>query len=176
VPAPVSAAVAEAVKAGHGIERVEKLLDRIERADRDDRLRRWKEVFELAEADPEVAKTLKDIATGRSPAANRYVRYVAAANAAGFGMPTGIGPNSIPAGVPPLGVYITLHRGISIPRHKKRRLRLDPSLENLNVAVPPNADNSLRFQEILWTIMEKYHLDFRTEPDGTFVIFPESLI
>jgi hypothetical protein len=173
VPAPVSAAVTEAVKAGQGIERVEKLLDRIERADRDERLRRWKEVFEFTEIDPTVVKKLEDLATGRSPAANRYVRYVAAANVAGFGMPTGIGPNSIPAGVPPLGVYITLHRGISIPRHKKRHIRLDPALENLIVVVPPNANNSLHFQEILWTILEKYHLDFRTEEDGTFMIVRE---
>ena len=155
-----------------GTEKLETLLNQIDLVEREERLRRWMAIFELADVDTEVVQKLNEIATGRSPAASRYVRYVAAANVAGFGKPTRIGPNSIRPGIPPLGLYINLHRGLPIPHDRKRHLRLDPSVENLNVEVLPNADDNLRFQEILWTILEKYHLDFRTEPDGAFMIFP----
>jgi hypothetical protein len=172
VPAPVSPAVAATVAAGQGTKRVEKLLDRIERAGRQERLRRWMEISELTRADPAVAKKLKAVATGDSPAANRYVRFIAAANTAGFGALRSLGPNSIR--IPrELGGYIKAHGQLINFQGERQRLQFDPSLENLIVVVPPNADNTLHFQEILWTILEKYHLDFRTEEDGTFVIAPK---
>jgi hypothetical protein len=171
VPAPVSPAVAATVAAGQGTKRVEKLLDRIERAGRQERLRRWMEISELTRADPAVAKNLKAVATGDSPAANRYVRFIAAANTAGFGRPFTAGPVNLQNGMT-LETFATTYNMMHDPE-KTPLLGLDPSLKNLNAIVPPNADNSLHFQEILWTILEKYHLDFRTEKDGSFMIVPE---
>jgi hypothetical protein len=168
----VSPQVIATASAGQGAKRLEELLDGIDHVDRDERFRRWMEIFEFTEVDPAVVKKLEDVATGRSPAASRYVRFVAAANTGGFGLPNHIGPNSVRHGKP-LGIYINGRRMMPIPPSMKGHIEVAPPLENLIVVVPPNADNSLYFQEILWTILEKYHLDFRTEADGTFMIVPE---
>ncbi|WP_165250397.1 hypothetical protein [Paludisphaera soli] len=112
---------------------------------------------------------LAEFARDGGPEASREARFFAAAVVAGFGKPTRIGPNSLGPGTS-LEWYIDLQRGT--PISGPRRLKLDPALKDLKVEVARNAKDDLHFQEILWTILDRYRLDFKLDADDTFVIVP----
>jgi hypothetical protein len=157
------------------IMQAERHLSGIETVARDEKLKRWRAIFDLADQHPEVAAHLKRLAAARPSDLPRYQRFVVAANVAGFGMPTGIGPNSVRGSS--LAAYLHDLRQVGHRSSKtwiiySKRLSLDPKLKDLIVSFGPNAGNDLKFQEILWGIIEKYDLDFRTEPDSTFLIVP----
>lgn len=146
------------------------LLRDLDTLKREERIGRWKAIFELSETSQEAACRLRQMTMPEAGGVDRYQRFVAASNVAGFGMPTRIGPNQVD--FLPLGRYVEIQRGIRVPNHRGRRLRVDPAIAKLPVTVVPNRGDDLYFQEIIWTIINKYNLDFRTEADGTFVLLP----
>lgn len=148
------------------------LLRDIESVDRAERIQRWKEIYELAETQGSgVAFHLREMAGKADRDVGRYQRFIAAANVAKFGNPTRFGPNNIGLGML-LDDYIDIQRRMVSESHPKPVIRVHPDIQQLKVVIPPNEDNDLCFQEILWRILEKYDLDFRTEPNGTFLIIP----
>jgi len=151
------------------VARAEGLLRGITKADRDAKLKDWADLDALGRRSDAVRDRLAAFARDESSDAEPFARYVAATVVAGFGRPTRIGPNSLSPGTR-LGWYVDLQRGT--PVSGPRRLGLDPSLKELQVEVPPNAANDLTFAEILWTILDRHHLAFRLDPDGTFLILP----
>jgi hypothetical protein len=152
------------------VARAEAILRDIEGAARDERLRLWKEVDDLRGRSEPVRTFLFHFARDETSGADPYPRFVAAAAIAGFGRPSRIGPNNLIAGTS-LAWYISLQRGS--PVSGPRRLELDPALDGIKVEVAPNAKNDLTFTEILWTILVRYKLSFRLDPDGTFLILPQ---
>jgi hypothetical protein len=147
---------------GTPLSRLDRLLRGIDVSERHERLSRWRGIFELGESHSELLTHLRRVATGGLSGYTRYERYVAAANLAGFGDPTGLGPNSVQG--QPLAKYLEFHqrtgqRSLRSGSVYYKRLILDPRLNDLRVTVPPNEQNDLRFQEILWLV-------FRTSTDG----------
>lgn len=143
-------------------------LDGIETAEREEKFRRWSEIFDLTEDFPTVAGRLRTLALKPPRETSRYRRFVIAAQVGGFGLPTRLGPNSL--GQTSMKWWLSLMRGFPVGG-KTRRLEATPAVEALSVTVPPNDANDRRFQEILWYVLEHYPLDFRTKEDGTFWIF-----
>jgi len=152
------------------VARVEAILRDIEGAARDERLQLWREIDDLHGRSEPVRTFLFHFARGDTNPADPYPRFVASATIAGFGRPSRIGPNNLIAGTS-LAWYITIQRGS--PVSGPRRLELAPALNDVKVEVAPNAKDDLTFTEILWTILVRYRLSFRLEPDGTFLILPE---
>jgi hypothetical protein len=150
------------------VARAEAILRDIEGAARDERLQLWKEIDDLRGRSEPVRTFLFRFARDDANRAAPYPRFVAAATVAGFGRPSRIGPNNLLAGTS-LAWYIGFQRGS--PVSGPRRLELDPALNDVKVEVAPNAKNDLTFTEILWTILVRYKLSFRLEPEGTFLIF-----
>lgn len=160
----------EAVDPVEGVARARAILQNIEEASRDERLRLWEEIDGLRARSDQVRSFLSRFAREEAGRADPYPRFVASATAAGFGRPSRLGPNDL-AGTS-LEWYIRFQRGMRVSG--PRRLELDPTLNYLKVTVAPNAKNDLTFTEILWTILVKYKLSFKLDRTETFVILPPS--
>jgi hypothetical protein len=98
-------------------------------------------------------------------------KYCIAANLAGFGRITGIGPNHLDE--TPLWLYIGIQKGIEIPSGRQRKLAVDDRIREMKVVVEANSKDDLHFQEILLAILRKYNLTFELRDDKTFVLIPK---
>ena len=67
--------------------------------------------------------------------------------------------------------YIAIMKGSPRPLYKQRKLQYSPDLGKLSLTIPPDDTLDFLFHEILWRILVKYDLQFRTENDGTFYIY-----
>jgi hypothetical protein len=153
-------------QSGEMLPELMRLLADIENVSREERISRWCRISELSEQSSDVGSRIRQMADGGAP--TRYQQFIAAATVAGFGFPTRIGPNALEDF--PLGRYVGILRTVSVPIEKQRQMRVAKDIENLRVTVPANENDDLYFHEILWIIIESYSLDFRTEPDGTFLV------
>jgi len=107
---------------------------------------------------------------GKVKGATGHDRFLALTYIAGIGHPSRLGPNSLLEW--PLENYIRIEQHVRpnyTPEYdvEERHLEIDPKIRSLRVTVPGNKANDLTVQEILWFVVQKYHLKFELRNGNT---------
>ena len=150
-------------------EDVESLLRDIEKTGWRERRKRSEALDRLARDNASARERLFSIASGLTDA-GPYRRYAACLVVVGLGSPHIMVPTH--SYDEPFPIYIEMLRAIHPIRDRKGLLRYDPALDGLRFTVPDAAEFTLDFQETLWEIITKYHLNFRLLPTGAFFLSP----
>ena len=123
---------------------------------------RWTGILKLTSANAIARTFMSQIASREIPVKDEYQRFVAAISCAGYRTPAARGPYPL-IGNWPLRNYLGIMCDYRVSDGGKWRMSCDDDVAALLPVLPVNMTVPHYFHDTLWSIMEKYDLDFKTE-------------